>query len=90
MNITTLTEIEIQEIEDSFKAEGYGVDVDEVTFTQESLVDFRAGQMSFELRGAVAKQTDKVLVVVGAQVAKGQQRTDYCVIDFGNFRAVYK
>jgi len=90
MNITTLTEIEIQEIEQAFRAEGYGVDVDEVTYTQESLVDFRAGQMSYEFRGAVTKQTDKVLVVEGAQVAKGQQHTDYCVIDFGNFRAVYK
>jgi len=63
-------------------------DEDEITFTTETISDFRTARNSYNEPGNLKVDTETTLFVEGAQVRKGDQRVELCVVDLGEIRAV--
>lgn len=89
-NDITLTD---EQIEAAFEAAGAYLTADELTFSHETLQDFATASEAyaecskprFEQAGGYS-----ALFLDGAQVRKGDRRSDVIVIDFGTVRAVAK
>lgn len=78
-----------EQIEARFDDEGYGLTVDDLSFTRETVADFAKARGSWHNAGALIDADDGKLVVRGCQAVKGQPRRDLIVVDFGSVRAVY-
>ena len=65
----------------------------DVVFTKESLENFAEASNNYaECGRPVFSEAGgfRTLLLAGAQVKRGDQRRDVCVIDFGTVRACYK
>jgi len=79
-----------EEIEAAFSALGYGVTIDDVVLTRETLDNFATAVAGYASHGRVESRKaggHPALVVERAQARKGQPRNDLVVIDFGAVRA---
>lgn len=77
-----------EEIEARFDALGYSCTVDDVTFTRDTMADFRAARLGYAKPGTVQCDDADGLVIEGAQVAAGQPRHTLYIVDFGTVRGV--
>jgi len=79
------------QIEESFDEAGYGVDIDDVEFSRESLDDYRTARKRYNEPGSLSEQEFAgyaAIIIEKAQPFSGQRRKDVVVIDFGAVRAV--
>lgn len=89
--MTTTTEAQILA---AFEEAGHEyIDIEDLTFTQDTIEDFKAASKNW----AECKGTEEVIYggfaaieFDSVQVSKGQQRHALTVIDFGDVRASYK
>lgn len=84
-NEITLTD---EEITAAFAALNAGVTIDDITFTRDTLDDFRAARNRWATPGAIRRDADGRMVIDGAQIRRGQPRETVRVIDFGAVRGV--
>ena len=77
-----------EQIEAAFEDTLVGFDMEDVSFTRETLDDFRSGRKSWNERGEVVRDTDTEFWVERAQSFKGQPRKDVYVVDFGSVRGL--
>lgn len=85
-NLTSLTD---EQIESKFKKLGYGLCVSDLTFTKETIEDFKSARKEYAQSGSLHTDRDGVLEVSDVQVKKGTQRKNLVVIDLDEIRAVY-
>lgn len=90
--ITNRIQLTTSEIQARFDAIGAGCDieVDDITITNDTIEDFQAARSRWNDQGKRVESPDGTLVVRQAQAAKGQQREDIYVVDFGDVRLVWK
>ena len=63
-------------------------DEEEIVFTNEQVQDFLVGLKSYNEPGTIKVATEFALFVENAQVRKGDQRVELCVVDLGDIRAM--
>ena len=63
-------------------------DLSGLTYTRDSLDDFRTARRNWREPGEVVADTDSILDIRRAQPRRGDPRRDVAVIDLGDFRAV--
>lgn len=78
-----------EQIEERFEALGFGLCVEDLVFTRETISDYLAARATYNERGSIQEQGEGFVVLIGVQVAKGQPRRDVAVVDFGSVRAIY-
>lgn len=76
------------EIEARFDALGASVTVDDLTFTDESIEEFKAARADWREPGRIERDEDGELVVERCQAIAGTPRRTLYVVDFGAARAV--
>ena len=81
----TLTD---DEIEARFDALGYSCTVDDLTFTRDTMADFRVARLGYAKPGTVRGDDEDGIIMDGVQTAAGQPRHTLAIVDFGAVRAV--
>jgi hypothetical protein len=85
-------ELSDEEMKAVFEELGYGLTVDDLVFTRETIDDFESGRRMWKEPGAEPEhhtvKTYDAWTVRGAQAKKGDARRDVVVVDFGTVRAV--
>ncbi|WP_343591891.1 hypothetical protein [Paracidovorax wautersii] len=85
------------QIEEDFNELGgsvtvFGEEVDGLAYTQDSLSSFEQAAQSWveykSLKRVSSESGHDALVILGAQVRKGEPRRDVVIIDYGTIRAV--
>lgn len=61
--------------------------VDDLSFTRDTLADFRAAREKYAEPGRIEKNTESAWELSKAQVSRGQPRRSIRVVDFGEVRA---
>lgn len=75
-------------IEAAFDDTNCGITIDDISFTRETLDDFRSRRNFWNERGEVVRDTDTEFWVERAQSFRGQPRKDVYVVDFGSVRGI--
>lgn len=85
-----LTNLTLDQIVDLLNQTGQGLDWDEdqITFTLETVEDFKNGLTGMNESGQIKTDRPDALYVEGIQVRKGDQRKELSVVDLGEIRAV--
>lgn len=73
------------QIEEAFSDMDYGIVVEDVVFTRDTLNDFVKAAKDYERHGAIERD-ETTLTIDRTQARKGDQRRDLVVIDFGTVR----
>jgi hypothetical protein len=79
-----------EEIEAHFDESPFGVCIDNVAFTRDTLADFRNARKTFAEPGSIEEETlggHPALIIEKVQVEKGSKRKSVVVIDYGTVRA---
>ena len=82
---TTLTDAEI---EARFDALGYVCTVDDLTFTRDTMADFRVARLGYAKPGTVRCDDEDGMILDDVQTAAGQPRRALYIVDLGAVRAV--
>ena len=76
------------EIEARFEALGYGCTMENITFTRDTMADFRVARLGYAKPGTVLCDDDDGMIFDGVQAAAGQPRRKLYIVDLGAVRAV--
>lgn len=78
-----------EEIEAAFDELGYGLTIDNLSFTTDTLAEWLEARQRWADPGRLVEQSETHFVVERAQAVRGQPRRDVVMIDFGDGRAIY-
>lgn len=81
-NLIPLTD---EQIESRFA----GNPIEDLTFTRETIADFKSARAGYVNAGRVVKDDADELVIDGVQLRRGESRHELTVVDFGEVRAVF-
>jgi hypothetical protein len=85
-----LTELTDDQIIEAFDDAGYGVDIEDVVFTAETLDHWVDSRKSYAEKGTLSKKTlggFGAIAIEKAQAFRGERRKDIVVVDLGEVRA---
>lgn len=93
-SITPRIQLTDAEIEARFNVLNLGVDIEtdaeRFSVTSDSIEDFLAARKNWAEPGRIVPSPAGTLMIERAQSARGQQRADVAVIDFGDVRLIYR
>lgn len=82
-------ELTDEQIENKFDELGYGLTVEDLVFTRESVEDFKKALKNDYTDGFIDDEGSDFLIMLNCQTRKSEPRRDVVIIDFGEVRAVY-